>query len=126
MRGIWTVARRELRSYFDQSTAYVLIVAFLGITLFLAFRSIYASGVASLRPVFDLLPILFAIFVPAATMRTLAEERRSRTLEWLLAQPLSEVEVVGGKFLGDWLFVMLKMTLENWLHWKWVRFIRKD
>lgn len=110
MRGIWTVARRELRGYFDQSTAYVLIVAFLGITLFLAFRTMYATGVASLRPIFDLLPILFAIFVPAATMRTLAEERRSRTLEWLLAQPLTELEVVVGKFLGDWLFVMLALA----------------
>ncbi len=110
MRGIWTVARRELRGYFDQPTAYVLIVAFLGITLFLAFRTMYATGVASLRPIFDLLPILFAIFVPAATMRTLAEERRGKTLEWLLAQPLTEAEVVGGKFLGDWLFVMLALA----------------
>jgi ABC-2 type transport system permease protein len=110
MRGIWTVARRELRGYFDQPTAYVLIVAFLGVTLFLAFRTIYASGVASLRPIFDLLPILFAIFVPAATMRSLAEERRSKTLEWLLAQPLTETEVVAGKFLGNWLFVMLALA----------------
>ena len=110
MRGVWTVARREVRGYFDQPTAYVLIVAFLGITLFLAFRTMYATGVASLRPIFDLLPILFAVFVPAATMRTLAEERRSRTLEWLLAQPLTETEVVVGKFLGDWLFVMLALA----------------
>lgn len=110
MRGVWTVAKRELKGYFDQPTAYVLIVAFLGISLFLAFRSIYASGVASLRPVFDLLPILFAVFVPAATMRTLAEERRSKTLEWLLAQPLTEFEVISGKFLGDWLFVMLALA----------------
>ncbi|MGD8289808.1 MAG: Gldg family protein, partial [Gemmatimonadota bacterium] len=110
MRGIWTVARRELKGYFDQPTAYVLIVAFLGITLFLAFRTMYASGVASLRPIFDLLPILFAVFVPAATMRTLAEERRSKTLEWLLAQPLNEIEVIVGKFLGDWLFVMLALA----------------
>lgn len=110
MRGIWTVAKREVRGYFDQPTAYVLIVAFLGITLFLAFRTMYAMGVASLRPIFDLLPILFAVFVPAATMRTLAEERRSRTLEWLLAQPLTETEVVVGKFLGDWLFVMLALA----------------
>jgi ABC-2 type transport system permease protein len=110
MRGVWTVARREVRGYFDQPTAYVLIVAFLGITLFLAFRTMYAMSVASLRPIFDLLPILFAIFVPAVTMRTLAEERRSKTLEWLLAQPLTETEVIVGKFLGDWLFVMLALA----------------
>ena len=110
MRGVWSVARREVRSYFDQPTAYVLVVAFLAITLFLAFRSMYASSVASLRPIFDLLPILFAIFVPAVTMRTLAEERRSGTLEWLLSQPVSEIEVVVGKFLGNWIFVMLALV----------------
>jgi ABC-type uncharacterized transport system involved in gliding motility auxiliary subunit/ABC-type transport system involved in multi-copper enzyme maturation permease subunit len=110
MRGVWTVARREVRGYFDQPTAYVLIVAFLAISLFLAFRTMYAMGVASLRPIFDLLPILFAVFVPAVTMRTLAEERRSKTLEWLLAQPVTELEVVVGKFLGDWLFVMLALA----------------
>jgi ABC-type uncharacterized transport system involved in gliding motility auxiliary subunit/ABC-type transport system involved in multi-copper enzyme maturation permease subunit len=109
IRNVLSVARREVRGYFDQPTAYVLSVAFLGISLFLAFRSMYAMGVASLRPIFDMLPILFAIFVPAATMRSLAEERRSRTLEWLLAQPLTELEVVLGKLVGDWAFVMLAL-----------------
>jgi len=105
-----TIARRELRSYFDQPTAYVLIVAFLSISLFLTFRTMYAMGVASLRPLFDLLPMLFAIFIPAATMRSLAEERRGKTLEWLLAQPVTEGELVLGKFLGDWLFVLLALA----------------
>jgi ABC-2 type transport system permease protein len=109
-KRIWTVAHREVRGYFDQPTAYVLIVAFLGLSLFLTYRTMYAMGVASLRPLFDLLPILLAIFVPAATMRSLAEERRSRTLEWLLAQPVTETEVLVGKFLGDWIFVMLALA----------------
>ena len=107
---ILTVARREVRGYFDQPTAYVLIVAFLGLSLFLAFRTMLASSIASLRPLFDLLPILFAIFVPAATMRSLAEERRNHTLEWLLAQPITEAEMLVGKFLGDWAFVMIALA----------------
>ena len=110
MRGIWTVARRELRGYFDQPAAYVLIVAFLGLSLFLAFRTMYASGVATLRPLFDLLPLLFAVLVPAATMRAVAEERRGKTLEWLMAQPLSEKEIVLGKFLGTWAFVLIALV----------------
>lgn len=108
--GMWTVARRELRSYFDQPTAYVLVVAFLAITLFLAFRTMYATSTASLRPIFDLLPVLFAVFIPAATMRSLAEERRGKTLEWLLAQPITEGELVLGKLLGDWAFVLLALA----------------
>ena len=110
MRGIWTVARRELRGYFDQPTAYVLIVAFLGLSLFLALRTMYASGVATMRPLFDLLPLLFAVFVPAATMRAVAEERRGKTLEWLMAQPLSERELVLGKFFGNWAFVLIALV----------------
>ncbi len=110
IRSVWTVARRELRSYFDHPTAYVLAVAFLGLSLYLAFRNMFASDVATLRPLFGLLPILFSIFIPAATMRSLAEERRGRTLDWLLSQPVSEAEVVLGKFLGDWLFVLVALA----------------
>jgi ABC-type uncharacterized transport system involved in gliding motility auxiliary subunit/ABC-type transport system involved in multi-copper enzyme maturation permease subunit len=110
MANVLAVARREVRGYFDQPTAYVLVVAFLALSLFMAFRTMYASSVATLRPLFDLLPIIFAVFVPAATMRTLAEERRSGTLEWLMSQPLGEVELVLGKFLGDWAFVLIALA----------------
>jgi ABC-2 type transport system permease protein len=109
-RSVWILAKNELRGYFDHPTAYLLAVAFLVLSLFLTFRTLYASGAASLRPFFDLLPILFAVFIPAATMRSLAEERRSGTLEWLNANPLQEVELVGGKFLGDWLFVLIALA----------------
>jgi len=107
---ILLVARRELRSFFDQPTAYILAVAFLGLGLYLSFRSLFAISAATLRPFFDLLPWLLVVFVPAVTMRSLAEERRGRTLEWLIAQPLSETEVVLGKFLGSWLFVLVTLA----------------
>ena len=110
MSKSWTVARRELRAYFDQPTAYVLIVAFLGLSLFLGFRTMYASGVASMRPLFDLMPLLFAVFIPAATMGSVAEERRSKTLEWLMAQPLSEMDLIVGKFFGNWAFVLVAVV----------------
>ena len=107
MKQVLLIARRELRSFFDQPTAYVLAVAFLGLGLYLSFRSLYAMQRATLRPFFDLLPWLLVVFIPAIAMRTVAEERRSRTLEWLIAQPLGETEVVLGKFLGSWVFVLI-------------------
>ncbi|MGD8276665.1 MAG: Gldg family protein [Gemmatimonadota bacterium] len=110
MKNIRIVARRELRGYFDQATAYILLIAFLALGLFLLFRAIYAQQLATLRPFFDLLPWLFAVFVPAITMRSLAEERRGRTLEWLMAQPLTESDVLLGKFLGDWSFVLIGLA----------------
>ena len=65
---------------------------------------------ASRRPFFDLLPWLLVVFIPAVAMKSLAEERRGRTLEWLIAQPLTESEIVLGKFLGSWLFVMITLA----------------
>jgi ABC-type uncharacterized transport system involved in gliding motility auxiliary subunit/ABC-type transport system involved in multi-copper enzyme maturation permease subunit len=110
MSRIRTVARRELAGFFDQATAYILVIAFLSLGLFLTFRTIYAAGTATMRPLFDLLPWLFAIFIPAMTMRSLAEERRSGTLEWLLAHPLREPDVVVGKFLGNWIFALIALA----------------
>ena len=110
LRGVPTIARRELAGFFDQATAYILIVAFLSLGIFLEFRSLYAANIASLRPFFDLLPWLFAVLIPAATMRSLAEERRSGTLEWLLAHPFNEIETVLGKFLGNWVFALIALA----------------
>jgi len=110
IRSIWTIARREVRGLVDHPTAYVLALAFLGISLFLTFRNVYAMGIATLRPLFDLLPMLLAVFIPAITMRSLAEEKRARTLEWLMSQPVGEGEVVLGKFLGAWGFVLFVLA----------------
>jgi len=100
MHRIVTVARRELASYFDHATAYILLVIFLGINFFFFFRDAYLVGEASLRPMFGLLPWLLLFFVPAVSMRALAEEQRSGTLELVLAQPVSVLEFLLGKFLG--------------------------
>ena len=105
MTRVWSVARKELRAFFDHATAYVLVVAFLGLALFLTFRSLYTLGTADLRSFFAMLIWLLPVFVPAVTMRALAEERSRGTLDWLIAQPLSEGQLVLGKFLGCWVFV---------------------
>jgi len=110
MKSVWKVARREFKDYFDHPTAYILLVAFLALSLFLTFRTLYAAGRADLRAFFDLLPWLFMVFVPAVTMRSLAEERGRGTLEWLMAQPVTELELVAGKFLGNWLFTLVALA----------------
>ena len=76
----------------------------------MAFRSIYALSLASLRPLFDLLPWLFAVFIPALTMRSVAEEKRTGTIEWLSSYPLGELEILMGKLIGNWFFVMLSLA----------------
>jgi ABC-type uncharacterized transport system involved in gliding motility auxiliary subunit len=100
MNRIRTVARRDVKALFDQPTGYVLVVVFVAVNAFLFFRQAYMDNVASLRPMLDFLPWIFLFFVPAVAMRSLAEDNRSGVLEVVLAQPLSEAELLLGKFVG--------------------------
>jgi ABC-type uncharacterized transport system involved in gliding motility auxiliary subunit/ABC-type transport system involved in multi-copper enzyme maturation permease subunit len=108
---IWTVARRELKALFDLPTGYVLLVAFLAINGFLFFRQAFLTQVASLRPMLDVMPWVFLFFVPAVTMRSLAEDIRGGQLEVVLAQPLSELELLLGKYLSSVLFLWIALAL---------------
>jgi len=100
MNRVWTIARREVRALFDQPTGYVLLIVFLAINAFMFFRNAYITNVASLRPMLDFLPWVFLFFAPAVAMRSLAEDNRSGLLEIVLAQPVSEAELLLGKYLG--------------------------
>jgi ABC-type uncharacterized transport system involved in gliding motility auxiliary subunit len=108
---IWTVARRELKALFDLPTGYVLLVVFLAINGFMFFRNAYLSDTASLRPMLDLLPWVLLFFVPAVTMRALAEDIRGGQIEVVLSQPLSELELLLGKYVGAVLFLWIALAL---------------
>jgi ABC-type uncharacterized transport system involved in gliding motility auxiliary subunit/ABC-type transport system involved in multi-copper enzyme maturation permease subunit len=108
---IWTIARREVKSMFDHPTGYVLLVVFIAANAFMYFRQAFLDGEATLRPMLDLMPWLFLFFVPAVAMRTLAEDSRSGLLELVLAQPVSELELLLGKFLGAVLFLWIGLAL---------------
>jgi ABC-2 type transport system permease protein len=99
---ILTIFRRELRSSFHSPVAYVVIVVFLSIVGWFFSSNLFIMNVASLRIVFELVPLVFLFFVPAITMRLLAEERKSGTLELLTTRPVRDVEIVLGKFLSAW------------------------
>ncbi len=111
MRATWTIARREVKALFDQPTAYILLVVFTAVNGFLCFRQVDLYGVASLRPMFDFLPWLLLFLVPAVTMRALAEDARLGTLEVVLAQPISELELLLGKYVGQVLFLWLALAI---------------
>jgi ABC-type uncharacterized transport system involved in gliding motility auxiliary subunit len=113
MKPILTIARRELKALFDNPAGYVLVIVFLVANAFLFFRQVYLTNSATLRPMMDVLPWLLLFFVPAVAMRTLAEDSRSGQLEVLLSQPLTELELLLGKYLGAvfFLWVALLATL---------------
>ncbi len=113
MKAILTIARRELKALFDNPAGYVLLLVFLVVNAFLYFRAAYLTSSATLRPMLDMLPWLLLFFVPAVAMRTLAEDTRGGQLEVVLSQPITELELLLGKYLGAvfFLWVALLLTL---------------
>lgn len=113
------LVKKDVKGYFDQPAAYILIVPFVAILSYVYFSDALLLGEASLRPLFTVdfaierpsLPWLLAIFVPAATMRLLAEENRDGTLEILLTHPIQGWIVLISKFLSGFLFVAFAIIL---------------
>jgi ABC-2 type transport system permease protein len=104
MSPMMTIAKREFRSYFDSPLAYVVIcLTFVGLGgMFFMYRGgFWQVDQASLGGVFDWVPVGLALLVvPVVTMRLLAEERRSGTLEMLITLPVRDSDVILGKYIG--------------------------
>jgi ABC-2 type transport system permease protein len=113
MANIWAIARRELYSYFVSPIAYVVGALFLVVSGFLFSIILGLSNEASMRSLFGNFAVIFLFIVPALTMRLLAEEQRTGTMELLLTAPVRDSQLVLGKFLGALLLLLgiLAVTL---------------
>ncbi len=113
MNRIGSIAARELRSYFNSPIAYIFLLAFAGSSLFTFFyvEAFFARGQADLRGLFDALPLLTLLLVPALTMRLWAEESKTGTLELLLTLPAKDSELVWGKFLASWVLFAVALAI---------------
>ena len=113
MSGVFTVFKRELKSYFSTPVAYVFIVIFQilsgAFTFYLG--NFYERGQADLQPFFNFHPWLYLFLVPAVSMRLWAEERKSGTIELLLTLPVTMWQAVFGKFLAAWAFIGIALVL---------------
>jgi len=111
MNQSWTIAKKELTSYFDSLVAYILIVIFLAFTGFFTWMSgngdIFFRKQADLNVFFQMSLWALFIFIPAITMRMIAEEKKSGTIELLLTKNVSNLNLVIGKFLAALLLVII-------------------
>lgn len=113
MRNVAAVTERELRSYFVSPLAYVVMALFLAMAGLLFFGTVQATREATLRGLVQNVSVIFLFTVPIISMRLLAEEQRTGTIELLLTNPVQEWQIVMGKFLASLLLivVMLGITL---------------
>jgi ABC-2 type transport system permease protein len=112
MKNITSMLQRELGAYFLSPIAYVVAATFL-FTSGLAFGlgTFNSGGTSSLQPLLDPWIVMILLFVlPMLTMRLLSEELRSGTIETLMTVPITDTEVVLGKYFGAMVFYVILLA----------------
>lgn len=101
MRNVWTIAYRELKSFFVSPIAYVVSALFLVAMGYLFSLILINTRDASLRNTFSNMVFVLLLLAPALTMKLLADEQRMGTIELLLTSPVHDWQVVVGKYLSS-------------------------
>lgn len=132
MRNVFTIAGKELRAYFHSPIAYLVMALFAvlcgfffynltGAYIVESFRMMEMGGMGAppmsineniVRPLLEgILAVVLLLLVPLITMRLYAEEKRSGTIELLLTSPLTDFQIILGKFLGALSLYIVLMIL---------------
>ena len=105
------IFQKEIGSFFNSLIAYIVMAVFLtavGLIVWVFPESnILDYGYADLGSFFKLAPYVLLFLIPAITMRSLAEETRTGTLELLLTKPLRNRDLILGKFFANWVLVII-------------------
>ena len=112
MGKIWIITRRELQAFFDSLIAYIMLIAFLGFSGF--FTWLYGSDVflrnqADLQAFFSIAYWTLFFFIPAITMKMLAEEKKTGTIELLLTKAITDWQIIFGKFLSCLILILIAL-----------------
>jgi len=105
IQNVATLTRRELAANFLSPVAYIVAAVFLVAVGYLFMtNTLVEESEAAIRPMLDSMAWLLVFAIPLLTMRVLADEFASGTIETLMTAPVTDVEVVAGKFLGVFVF----------------------
>lgn len=108
------IFRKEVNGFFSSLTGYIVIIVFLLINsmfmwVFPGEWNIFDRGYAGLETIFFLSPWVFLFLVPAVTMRMIAEEKRLGTIELIYSRPITEREIVYGKYAASVTLVLFAL-----------------
>ncbi len=108
-----TIFRKEINAFFSSLIGYIVVGVFLTIMGLIMFifpdTSLLNYNYATLDQLFDIAPMVFMFLIPAVTMRSFAEEHQTGTIELLATRPLTDLQIVLGKFLAAWVLVLFAL-----------------
>jgi ABC-2 type transport system permease protein len=106
-----TIFKKEIAGFFSSLIAYISIVVFLLVTGLFVWvfpdTSILEYGFASMDSFFGIAPWIFLFLIPAITMRSFSEENKSGTIELLVTRPITELQIILGKYFAGLTIVVL-------------------
>jgi gliding motility-associated transport system permease protein len=110
---MWNIYLREINSFLNSSIAYLVIGVFLILTGLFVWvfpeTNILVFGYANVDPLFFVGPYVFLFLIPAITMRSFAEEKKTGTVEFLFTRPLKDFQIIVSKFFASWTLAMLAL-----------------
>jgi len=112
VKQTFNITKKELREYFSSPVAYIVIGVFALIVGVYFSRNVFVDNQANLRKLFEFIPLVWIVIIPALTMRSFAEEIKNGTLEVLMTLPVTKLQIIFGKFLSN-LVVALFMLLST-------------
>lgn len=112
MRNVITIFRKEVATFFNSLVGYVVLAVFLvlaGLFFWVFENGVLTTGMANMDMLFGTAPYLFLFLIPAITMRMFAEEIKSGTIESLMTKPITDWQLIVGKFLAASVVVLIAL-----------------
>jgi len=104
--NVKAITKKEIKSYINNPAAYIVLIAFSLMWQFLFFKNALIVGESSLRSLFEVLPWLLLIFIPAITMGSISKEKDEGTLELILTHPIHDIELILSKIVSASVFII--------------------
>jgi ABC-2 type transport system permease protein len=111
---MFSLLKKEIQAFLGSLIGYIVIIVFLLIIglvmwVFPSEFNVLDNEYASLGPLFNIAPWVFMFLIPSVTMRLFADENRTGTIELLLTKPLTDLQIIGAKYLAGFLLVLFSL-----------------
>ncbi len=111
MNTISIIAKREFKNYLISPLGYVFTGLLLLVANWMFLGDLFVMGQANMSPYWSVLVFLFSLFIPAISMGLVADEKKNGTWETILSLPVSENEMILGKFFGSTMYIIFSVLL---------------
>lgn len=111
---MWSILKKEVSGFLSSLIAYISMIVFLLVMGLFVWvfpdTSILEYGFASLDSFFGVAPWIFLFLIPAITMRSFSEENKSGTIELLVTRPITELQIILGKYFAGFIIVVFTLV----------------